>query len=164
MFKAAILERRVIYFDYVSTYGEESRRKACPLKLVFKSKAWYLQGYCLERQDYRTFKINRILHAALTDEHFPAGQYRPPPIESVNTAALSLVELELEFSAPAAYRVYDEFDEDCIERNGDGSYHVFTRLPEDSWLYSFLLSLGKDVKVLRPAHIAGRLEEKRRKT
>lgn len=164
LLKAAILERRVINFDYVSAYGEESHRTVCPLKLVFKSKAWYLQGYCLVRQDYRTFKINRILHASLTDEHFPAGQYSPPSIESTDTAALSLIELELEFSARAAYRVYDEFDEDCIRRNDDGACYVLVRLPEDDWLYSFLLSLGREVKVLRPGHIAEKLEKKRSET
>ena len=164
LLKTAILERRVLCFDYVSAYGDKSHRTACPLKLVFKSKAWYLQGYCLERQDYRTFKINRILHAAFTDEYFPAGKYDPPPIEAADTAKLPMVELELEFSERAAYRVYDEFDEDCIRRNDDGAYHVFVRLPEDGWLYSFLLSLGRDVKVLRPGHIAEKLEEKRSKT
>ncbi|WP_283606465.1 helix-turn-helix transcriptional regulator [Faecalispora anaeroviscerum] len=160
LLKTAILGRRAICFEYVSAYGEESRRKVYPLKLVFKSKAWYLQGYCLERQDYRTFKINRVLHVELTDEPFPAGQYSPPPIESAAASAFSLVDLELEFSAQSAYRVYDEFDEGCIERNDDGFYHVFARLPEDGWLYSFLLSLGKDVKVLRPTHIADNLEKK----
>lgn len=164
LLKTAILQRHAISFDYVSSRGGESRRKVCPLKLVFKSKAWYLQGYCLEKQDYRTFKINRMLHVELTDEHFPAGRYNPPSIESAGASSLSLVDLELEFSARAAYRVYDEFDEGCIERNDDGSCHVFVRLPEDGWLYSFLLSLGRDVKVLRPTHIADNLERKRSKT
>lgn len=164
LLKTVILQRRAIRFVYVSSYGEESRRKIYPLKLVFKSKAWYLQGYCLERQDTRTFKINRMLHVEGTDEHFPAGQYKPPPIESADAAALSLVDLELEFSARVAYRVYDEFDEGCIERNDDGSYHVFTRIPEDGWLYSYLRSLGGDVKVLSPAFIAENLERKRSKT
>lgn len=164
LLKTAILQRHTIRFDYVSAYGEESRRKSCPLKLVFKSKAWYLQAYCLKRQDYRTFKINRMLHLELTDEHFPAGRYCPPPVESMDASALFLVDLELEFSAQVAYRVYDEFDEDCVVRNDDGTYHVFIRLPEDGWLYSFLLSLGGDVKVLNPAHIAANLEKKRNRT
>lgn len=72
-----------------------------------------------------------------------------------------MVDLELEFSAQAACRVYDEFDEGCARRNDDGSYRVFARLPEDGWLYSFLISLGRDVKVLSPAHIADNLEKKR---
>lgn len=164
LLKAVILQRRAICFDYVSAYGEESRRKGYPLKLVFKSKAWYLQGYCLKRQDYRTFKINRMLHLELTDEHFPAGRYSPPSVESMDASALSLVDLELEFSARVAYRVYDEFDESCVSRNDDGTYHVFVCLPEDGWLYSFLLSLGSDAKVLHPAHIAANLEKKRKRT
>lgn len=164
LLKTAILQRYAICFVYVSSDGKESHRKVYPLKLVFKSKAWYLQGYCLEKQDYRTFKITRMLQVELTGEHFPTGQYKAPPIESAGAAALSPVDLELEFSARVAYRVYDEFDDGCIERNDDGSYRVFARLPEDDWLYSFLLSLGEDVKVLSPAYIAENLKKKRGKT
>lgn len=157
LIKTAILEKRALGFTYLSASGEESRRRVHPLKLVFKSKAWYLQGYCLQRQAYRTFKINRMLHAQMLDEHFEAGQYDPPPIEAANAPAQALVELELEFAARAAHRVYDEFDPGCITRNDDGSCHVIARLPEDGWLYSFLLSLGKDVRVIRPVRVAERL-------
>lgn len=160
LLKCAILERRTVHFDYVSSYGERSFRTVCPLKLVFKSKAWYLQGFCLVKQDYRTFKINRMLNVILTDEHFPDGQYSPPPIESSDAASPALVSLELEFPSHVAYRVYDEFDEGCVEKNDDGSYHVFVRLPEDNWLYGFLLSLGSDVRVLSPKHVSDRLAEK----
>ncbi|WP_283606901.1 WYL domain-containing protein [Faecalispora anaeroviscerum] len=37
LLKTAILRRHAVYFDYVGSYGSESRRKAYPLKLVFKS-------------------------------------------------------------------------------------------------------------------------------
>lgn len=160
LIKSAILERRAIRFDYVSSNGEHSFRTACPLKLVFKSKAWYLQGFCLIKRAYRTFKINRMLNVILTDEYFSDGRYSPPPIESSDTVSSAPVSLELEFPSHVAYRVYDEFDEGCVEKNGDGSYHVFVRLPEDNWLYSFLLSFGSNVKVLSPKHVSDKLAEK----
>ncbi len=161
LLKAATVKRYAIHFDYVSSNGEQSRRTVYPLKLVFKSKAWYLQGYCLTKQSYRTFKMNRMLHVELTDEHFPAGRYTPPPIEETDTSSLSFVALEFECSARAAYRIFDEFDEGCIRCNNDGSYHVFARLPEDGWLYGFLLSLGRDVKVLAPTHVTDNLKRQR---
>ena len=60
--------------------------------------------------------------------------------------------LELLFPNHTAYRVYDEFDEGCIDREGD-FLHVYASLPEDNWLYSFLLSFGKDVTVISPEHV-----------
>lgn len=153
LLKHSIVNQTAVLFNYVSANGEDSMRKVFPLKLVFKSKGWYLQGYCTERQGYRTFKLNRILGVTGTDEHFARERYQPPAIEEAGTSGTALVELELVFAPQVAYRVYDEFDEGSIERADDGSLHVFTRLPEDNWLYGFLMSFGKDVVILQPQHI-----------
>ncbi len=161
LLKRSILRHTAITFDYVGSYGEQSERKVYPLKLVFKSKAWYLQAFCLNRQDYRTFKINRMLHLSETDEIFPAGQYAPPPIEDSGATVDSLVALELAFPAQVAYRVYDEFDEGAIEQDDNGWLRVFAKMPEDGWLYGFLLSFGKDVSVVAPERLKLHLEKLR---
>jgi predicted DNA-binding transcriptional regulator YafY len=155
--KNAILGKRAISFRYVSSYGEESERRAYPLKLVFKSKAWYLQTFCTVKQDYRTFKINRILGVTETDESFAVGSYFPPPIEFSKTLPDSLITLTLVFSPQVAYRIYDEFDEGCIEKCDNGWLRVIARLPEDSWLYGFLRSFGKDVCIISPEYLKEKL-------
>ncbi|MEW9125024.1 MAG: YafY family protein [Thermotaleaceae bacterium] len=155
--KNAILGKRAISFRYVSSYGEESERRAYPLKLVFKSKAWYLQTFCTVKQDYRTFKINRILGVTETDESFTEGSYFPPPIEFSKTLPDSLITLTLVFSPQVAYRIYDEFDEGCIEKCDNGWLRVIARLPEDSWLYGFLRSFGKDVCIISPEYLKEKL-------
>lgn len=159
LLKQAIIGRTAVRFDYVSTYGENSIRKVFPLKLVFKSKSWYLQGFCTDKRDYRTFKLNRMLTVSKTDEGFESGKYIAPHIEDTGAPVSSLVTLELTFATHVAYRVYDEFDESCIERADDGALHVLTRLPEDGWLYSFLMSFGKDVAVLQPVYIRENLKQ-----
>ena len=155
--KAAILGKTAITFEYVSAYGERTAREVYPLKLVFKSKAWYLQGFSKERNDYRTFKLNRMLKIHQTGESFADKPYAPPPIEAAQAPAASLVQLELLFSPSAAGRVYDEFDEGCVEPSDDGALHVFARMPEDGWLYGFLCAFGKEVQVLSPAHVREKL-------
>lgn len=154
--KNAILGKRAISFCYVSSYGEESERRVYPLKLVFKSKAWYLQAFCLKQQDYRTFKVNRISQISETDESFAKGSYVPPPLETAHTPSSSLVELELAFSPRAAYRAYDEFDEGCIEKCDNGWIRVSAKMPEDNWLYGFLRSCGDDICIISPKHIRDR--------
>jgi predicted DNA-binding transcriptional regulator YafY len=160
LLKRSIVNRTAVQFEYVSSYGENSIRKVYPLKLVFKSKAWYLQGFCTDKQDYRTFKINRILNVAGTDERFEQGIYIPPSIEETGTPINPLIDLELVFAPYVAYRVYDELDEGSIERADNGSLHVFARLPEDNWLYGFLMSFGKDVEILQPKYVKENLAKK----
>ena len=153
--KSAILGKTAITFDYVSSYGEETSRIVYPLKLIFKSRAWYLQGFCTERQDYRTFKINRMLEVFNTETHFD-GEYTPPQIDG-GTPPGAYASIVLEFQSHVAYRVYDEFDVGCIERSDDGSLRVCARMPQDEWLFGYLRSFGKSVRVISPTHIAKKI-------
>lgn len=68
--KTAIMQSRVIEIDYINTYTLKSRRKIEPMLLIFNSQAWYLWGFCLEKQDYRTFRISRIKRMEIRDETF----------------------------------------------------------------------------------------------
>jgi predicted DNA-binding transcriptional regulator YafY len=148
--KTAILKKQAIAFVYASSYGETTERTACPLRLAFKSKAWYLQAYCLLKQDYRTFKINRILSVEVLPDSFAEQELMPPPIEVSDAAPSGLVHLVLRFAPSVAFRVYDEFDKKDVTKNNDGSFTVKTDLPEDSWLYGFLLSFGPAVQIIKP--------------
>jgi len=75
-------------------------------------------------------------------------------VQSTQTISLTLL-----FSKEIAFRAYDEFHPKEIKKKEDGSLLVITQLPEDYWLYSFLLSLGTYVKVLSPPHVQKALLE-----
>lgn len=153
MLKRAILEKQAITFTYSSSYGKTTSRTVYPLKLAFKSKAWYLQAYCLSKNDYRTFKINRMLSVAVTPNSFAGQEFIPPLMEPSDLTLPALVHLELCFASYAAYRVYDEFDTKNVAKNEDGSFTVIVDLPNDYWLYGFLLSFGTAVKVVEPTSV-----------
>lgn len=148
--KRAIIRKQPVSFTYPSSYGEITDRTIYPLKLVFKSRAWYVQGYCLLKDDYRTFKISRMLRISILPDSFAGRDFSPPPIETDYEYPDRLVHLELNFSAETAYRIYDEFDVANVRKNEDGSFGVTIDLPNDYWLYGFLLSFGAAVRVLEP--------------
>lgn len=70
MLKTAILERRVIAFTYYNTSGVCSERRVEPMKLRFQSNSWYLQAFCLTRENFRIFKTCRMEGLRLLDETF----------------------------------------------------------------------------------------------
>ena len=155
MVKDAILSRRELSFLYLSASGPTARRQVRPARLVFKGQSWYLQALCLERRDYRTFKLTRMLALEAGD---PFDQVlSPPPMENGWTGDAPVVSVRLRFSPAFAYRVYDEFDEGCVTRRTDGSLEVSVSFPEDSWLYGYLLSFGLGVDVLEPEGLRRRL-------
>lgn len=164
--KWAILQRRVVEFDYYSTYGEKLHRRIYPLQLWFKHRAWYVKGICQSRQEMRTFKLTRVKNPVLTEENFlPQALCAVTESTAPDLSHLRKdVKLKLQIAAEMTYRVYDEFDQSQIEQNGDGSYTVTVTWPEDDWVYGFLLSFGESLRVLEPIHIRKKLLAKLQKS
>lgn len=48
--KQAIISKRLLSFDYLSSLNERSKRIVEPYKLWFKEKNWYLKAYCLKKR------------------------------------------------------------------------------------------------------------------
>lgn len=56
----ACRDRQVLRFDYVRGDGTESRREVEPYGLVAWTGRWYLVAWDLEREDWRTFRVDRL--------------------------------------------------------------------------------------------------------
>jgi len=65
--RAALAERRRITFDYETESGESSRRTVQPLGAFFWGRHWTLTAWCELRQDFRTFRIDRMQIEAVGD-------------------------------------------------------------------------------------------------
>lgn len=150
LMKEAIMQHRVLTFEYTSAFGETLRRTVNPLRLVFKNNAWYLQGYCRIKEDYRTFKIHRAFHMEIMEESFEPENFEVPPIEVQSYFQYDMVPLVLEFSKEAAYRAYDDFNAEQITRKEDGGIVVKANMIYESGIYDYILSLGAGVKILKP--------------
>ena len=159
--KQAILENCEITFDYYNSTGDGSKRNVYPYKLIYKDKAWYLFAFCLSRNKNRLFRLSRIKNLILTEVHFERKtdicQYHsvfPMPEEIGN-----LIDLELEFTLDVGYRLFDTLDDAAIVKHENG-YTVKLTLPENNWLYDFLMSFGDKVTIVRPKSIRQTLKAK----
>lgn len=148
--KKAILEKRLLVITYANSYGEVTERDLKPIRLVFKSGNWYLQAFCLKADDFRIFKINRVLEIRLSDEFFEDEFQEIRPLEQTEARSENIVNLTLRFKAQAAYRVYEEFSKDDVEKQEDGSILVNAFWPLDNWIYGYLISFGTQVEILSP--------------
>lgn len=162
--KTAIMQCKVIEFDYINAYNQRSCRKLQPLRLIFKSQAWYLWGFCLERRDYRIFRISRIKKVGITSEIFDRNKVNVIEERSAGTVKEKpYTHLVLQFSEDALYRLYDDYDDDWLHNNGDGTYTLEISLPEDEWVYGYILSFGCYVRVIEPEHIQKIIKERSEK-
>ena len=149
--KEAILTKQTVKFDYFNTKGEHSERTADPLTLWFKEKAWYLFAYCHEKIDIRQFKITRIKNLTLTNEYFEKT-IKDFEINNKKSTVKS-VKVTVEIDKSQAYRVYDEFSEENINKMEDGNFEVTMENPENEWVYGYLLSFGEYLRVKEPERI-----------
>lgn len=151
--KTAIISTKLVSFDYFSSYGEKTSRIVEPLKLVFKGQGWYLYGFCRLKGEFRIFKITRIREMNLLDETF----VRDIPIDICSEDNKSyenkMVTLTLKIDKRMAYRIYDEFEQENIKKNPDGSFTVTVTFPEDDWIYGYVMSYGEHAEVIGPKYI-----------
>jgi len=153
--KWAVIRRNAIEITYAGSYEKISKRKIYPLKLSYKSRAWYVKAYCTEKDDYRIFKLTRILDLKILNENFPCHIFpekNTAPQQEYN-------QITLRFPREMAYRIYDEFDrtEVAIQENGD--LLVSAKMPEDTWLVGYLLSFGTQVEVIEPLYLKNVIAE-----
>ena len=163
--KTAILERRLVEFAYYNSYGDKTQRRIEPIQLWFKANSWYLRGFCLTKQAIRLYKLARIKNLTVADEHFLE---RDSLITLADSAASDYqgqqnITLKLRIAPEMAYRVFDEFHETMVEKQADGSFIVAVSWPEDNWVYGFILSFGRHIEVLEPAHIRRIIKEEAKK-
>ena len=160
----AISERRIVEFDYYSTYLEKTGRRVEPIQLWFNTRAWYLKGFCLIRNDIRTFKLTRVRNLTVTDETFQERDLSvmPPDYGSPEHHRPD-VTVRLRIAPEMVYRVLDEFA-GCVEKlEPDGSYIVSVTWPDNSWVYGVILSFGEYIDVLEPLHIQKIILDKAKK-
>lgn len=159
--KAAILNRRIISFKYSGTDGQRTLREAEPLKLCFKSSAWYLYGYCRLRGAFRFFKLSRIRDLCKTDESFQ--RETPKQVFSQESGFQDdFVQLKLWLSPQMAYRVYDEFD--TCQLREDGSFIAEITYPRGEWIYYYVATFGSHCEVIEPADIREAVAAELKKT
>ncbi len=67
---SAVAGRERLRFAYRAGDGTESRRVAEPYRLVSTGRRWYLVAYDLDREDWRTFRVDRVSEPFATGARF----------------------------------------------------------------------------------------------
>lgn len=161
--KTAILKMNVIEFTYFNTSGNKSIKKVEPLKLCFKHNSWYLYAFDTIKKVDRLYKVMRIKNIKITKESFKNNSRRVLKVFLYGNSK-DMIHLVLEIDKSLAYRVYDEFDESCTSMLSNGNYLINTNLPENEWLYGYLLSFGEKLRIISPSHIKNIVVDKMKKS
>lgn len=153
----SVNNQKTIKFTYGSPQGKYSIREVEPLTVVFKWFSWYLYAYCLEKKDYRLFKISRIQNLEATGVKFQRRgqsfldyQKKTENMEFNNDQPETVV---LKFQPVVKVLVTDYFRNHKIQENSDGTIIVDFFVPVSDWVIGLILSYGSTVEVISPQKI-----------
>jgi predicted DNA-binding transcriptional regulator YafY len=159
---AACRDSECLRFAYRRRDGTESRREVEPHSVVNRGRRWYLVGWDRRREDWRTFRIDRLARPASTGVRFEArrlpaknvGAY----VERSISAAPTRYEARILLRAPAAevsktvpdyWGALEPVDErTCEFRTGDDDLR---------WLAMRISMLPGDFEVLEPPELVEEL-------
>lgn len=158
----AVQHNQLIQIIYADRSGNASQRIIEPLLLGLKMSAWYLYGYCLERNDFRLFKVTRIKEIEPLDAEFTRRPFDSTNIFTDTSSSQPIVHLKLQFKSNSYSRMFDYFEESQMEFLEDGRVIVEVSYPEDEWVYGTILSFGSLVEVLEPLYIRDTIQERAR--
>ena len=159
LLKSAIIHQKCIKITYANSCGTISERIVQPLKMSYKSMSWYLKAYCTKKQDYRIFKLTRMIDLEMLTDGFCKSSF-PELDETLGQACNTIV---LRFPKTMSYRVYDEFDKTQVSKKENGDLIVSVEMPEDEWLIGYLLSFGTQVDIIEPAYLGNIVAERAKK-
>ena len=145
-------------FDYGDRGGVASERLVEPYRLVHTRLRWYLLAYDLGREDWRTFRVDRLGPGPRT-----ARPYRPRPLPAEDVAAyvsksvssdVYRIRARVTFLAPAA-QVTERLSALAvhIEEEKDGRCRVRTGADSLEMLTYFLSATGFDFEVHEPLEV-----------
>jgi predicted DNA-binding transcriptional regulator YafY len=68
--RRALRNQLKVHFAYRNVYGLDSVRTVRPLSLAYFGPVWMLAAWCELRNDFRTFRLDRIENFGLKDDRF----------------------------------------------------------------------------------------------
>ena len=157
-----------VRFAYTAADGENTARHVEPLRLVSLGRRWYLVAYDLLRQDWRTFRLDRLSGVRSTGMRF-----HPRPLPAADAAAFvrasigsmresqPLVEAEVFASEADVKSIIGRFA--VVEPLGDAGNRkrcrVRMRVDNLDWAMFALGMVRSEFKVVGPPELVEQLQE-----
>lgn len=151
--KKALEECKCLAFDYRDRFGKKSRRTIEPYQLVLKEGSWYLQSYCLLKDDFRLFKCLRMENLEVTGLSFTPRDFVPGPLDGADWIAKKIFTIKLVIHTSLLDRIIERAGAENVEPFGEDRFLVHLPFEESDFGYNYLLGLGSKCECLEPERV-----------
>ncbi len=161
----SMLRQKTLSISYYSySGGKSSVREINPHHVFFRDGVWYIVAYCKTRCEERTFRLDRIQGARITDEPFnsPADfDINKYFANSWRLARGERVTVKIKFYPPVTHLISESewHSSQVIEENDDGTL-FYTVIVEGTWeIKKWVLGWGKYAEVVEPPDLREDIQE-----
>ncbi|ASA22498.1 helix-turn-helix transcriptional regulator [Paenibacillus donghaensis] len=165
LLERAVTEREQVDFTYCNSEGRISQRTVEPVTLLYKWYAWYIYGFCLEKQAYRYFKLLRMSGLRATGRTFTHTHEEAGLLLDQQEAndSRTYIDFRLFCKAEVKTKAMEYLNGVIEQEDENGDFILAVHVPESEHLwFGTLLALGNRIKVLEPPSLKRRLCEQAR--
>lgn len=153
----------LVWFSYESARGNAGPRHVEPHHMVRLDQRWYLIAWDLDRADWRTFRLDRIVDPRSTSRRFSARSLPAPDpdtyVRQTIAALRSVYDVELVVDAPIeAVRRHLGPWASATEVDV-GMTRIQMNIPDLGWAVLMLAVLNVDIQRVEPAELRSLLRD-----
>ncbi|MBA2337915.1 MAG: YafY family transcriptional regulator [Acidimicrobiia bacterium] len=161
----ACRDQERVRFAYRSREGVESDRRVEPYRLVSAGRRWYLVAWDLVREDWRTFRVDRLRDLVATAWRFDARVL--PADDAADFVAQAIaaaparydVAVTLHASVDEAAHRMQYVAEGQLEALDNGRCRFRTKGDSLEWLAASILLIGVDFEVHQPVELIDHIRD-----
>lgn len=148
--KKAMEQQFCLKFEYRDSKNNKSVREIEPYCLRLKSEDWYIQGYCLLRHEFRTFKVLRMQNICITEDYFECRKFSAEEMELAHFDDKNLSSVTLRIHERIRDKIVSRFGEECLTPDGLNYYIAQVLMPIDELASCYLMGFGDQCECLEP--------------
>lgn len=145
-----------VRFRYAARGGDERERTVEPVRMVTTGRRWYLMAWDTDRDDWRTFRLDRMREVTATTWRFRPREH-PDPVayvqQSVTGAPYRYVARVRLHAPPARVRELVPPQVGRVEDDGDGWCVLVAGGDDLDWLAVHVARLGFEAQILDPPEL-----------
>lgn len=160
LLRKAIAEKKCVAFHYYYNKGEADKYIE-PYLIVFKWSAWYVFGFCRERQDFRLYKLGRLWNLCIREEGFETREVPEEKLQFGQHMTDDKI-ITAVYEESEKYRLVEEYGPDSFRVLENGKLYTEWGYTTYEEAVRWFLSFGSKVEVLAPTEFQELLLEEMR--
>lgn len=151
--RQAVEQDRLLAFAYTAREHNSSRRVVEPHQLILKEQTWYLRAYCRSREDFRTFRLQRIREAQILGESFIPRPFTQELNDFKTWTHPRLIHVEIIADPAIRFALLENCLPEYMTERPDGRIHINLPFVESEIGYGTLMQMGHLCEIVAPEHI-----------